>query len=90
MTDLERHPEPTARDILEAFGASYHDLHKTMEAMRAELGEARREGLARGEQIISLRRQIDARFDQAWKEIDQIRNELAALGERVSALEARP
>lgn len=92
--------EPTARDILaavETFGASYHDLHVTIQAMQVELTAARREGQARGEQIASLRRQIDAQFDQAWREIDQIRQtvnghtlRLDDLAARVSELEARP
>lgn len=87
MTVIE---QPTSRDILAAIqglGSSYHDLHLTMQGLRAEVGahraESKREREKIHDQIIALSIRIDedwaamsAKVDLLWQALDDLKRSM--------------
>lgn len=86
----------TMADVLGAvqnFGQNYHDLHQSVEKLRAELkkhdAESRRDRAGIRELVNALQRSVDKRFDAAFSELDQHSGQIQELQQARTELTMR-
>ncbi len=92
----ERTTEPTMADVLGAvqgFGTTYHDLHLSVEALRAELkrhdADSRKDRAGLHDQLNALQRSVDRRFDALGREVDQHTEQIQELQQARTELTMR-
>lgn len=87
---------PTLAEVLQAvegFGAIYHELHQSVEALREDLRRhdtaSTRDRASLREQLLALQRSVDRRFDAVGREIDTHTEHLAEIRQTCTELHMR-